>query len=92
MLAGTLTVGLPLSVTTTLNEALPVLPCESVALQVTPVVPSPNVLPEDGEQSDDIDPSTVSLADAEKVTVAPLALVADAVVVPGTLTVGSVVS
>jgi hypothetical protein len=93
MSSGTVTDGSPLSVTVTLKELLPVLPCESVAVQVTPVVPSGKVLPEAGEQLASNVPSTASLAEAENATPdAPPALVANALIVPGTLTVGAVVS
>jgi hypothetical protein len=92
MSAGTNTVGGVMSRTMTLKELEPVLPCESVAVQVTGVVPRPKVLPDAGEQFGTRLPSTVSLAEAENVTTAPLGPVAAAVMSAGTLTFGAVVS
>jgi hypothetical protein len=46
------------------NEAEPVLPCVSVAVQVTVVVPSENVEPLAGVQLTGRAPSTLSVADA----------------------------
>ena len=80
------------SCTVTVNESLPVLPWPSVAWQETLVVPSGSVLPEAGEQLAEMVPSTMSLADAEKVTAAPPAPVASAVIGEGTDTSGAVVS
>src|SRR5436190_1196885 len=57
--------------TVTLKLALPVFPCESVAVQVTCVVPTGKVLPDDGLQLAGSGPSLSSVAVAEKVTVAP---------------------
>jgi hypothetical protein len=89
---GTETVGLVVSCTVTVNEALPVLPDESVALQMTVVVPSTNVLPEAGEQLGEMLPSMLSVADAVKPTAAPPGPVASAVIGAGTVTLGGVVS
>ena len=68
MSLGTLTTGGVVSLieTVTVNEALPVLPCASVALQVTVVVPTGKVLPEAGLQEGVSEPSTTSVADASE--------------------------
>jgi len=92
MLAGTLSVGAVVSLTVTVKVALPVLPAESVAVQVTGVAPSLNVLPEAGVQVVATEPLTESVADAAKLTTAPAALVASAVMFAGTVTAGFVVS
>ena len=57
----------------TVNDALPVFPCESVALHVTVVVPSTKVDPEAGAQTTmAIGPSTSSVAvGVEKFTMEP---------------------
>jgi hypothetical protein len=65
MSPGTETVGETPSVTVTLNEALPVLPASSVAVQVTVVCPTENVLPEALSQPTDGLASTASLAETE---------------------------
>jgi hypothetical protein len=61
-------------------------------VHVTVVVPRPNVLPEGGEHPAGSGPSTMSDAEAEKPTTAPLGPVASVVIDPGTVTVGGVVS
>jgi hypothetical protein len=65
--AGTVTAGAVVSCTVTVNEFDPVFPWESVAVQVTEVVPNANVEPEGGthdtDNDDDIVPSTASVAD-----------------------------
>jgi hypothetical protein len=48
----------------TVNEAEPVLPCASVAVQVTVVVPSGNVEPLTGLQVTATTPSMLSVAEA----------------------------
>jgi hypothetical protein len=53
-----------LSVTVTVNEAEPVLPCVSVAVQVIVVAPSGKVEPLGGVQLTGRAPSTLSVADA----------------------------
>jgi hypothetical protein len=63
-----------------------------VAEQLTVVVPSGKVEPEAGEQVAARAPSTISLADAEKLIVAPEGPVASTVMLAGTFTVGGVVS
>src|SRR5438094_645551 len=87
-----LNVGAVVSCTVTPKLALPVLPCESVAVHVTVVVPLAKVLPEGGEQLAEMLPSTASLADAENVTAAPEGTVAGTVMSEGTETSGGVVS
>jgi len=72
------------------KDAVPVLPWLSVAVQVTVVVPNGNVAPELGLQLGVSDPSKLSAALAEKVTTAPLGLVASTVMSPGTVTTGGV--
>ena len=69
-----------------------VLPCESVAEQSTVVVPSGKVEPEAGEQETGTGPSTISVAVAVKVTTAPDGPVASTVMLPGSDSVGGVVS
>jgi hypothetical protein len=61
--AGTVTTGLVVSVTVTVNDADPVLPRVSVAVQVTVVAPSGNVDPLAGAQLTATVPSIVSVAD-----------------------------
>ena len=68
------------------------LPAASVAEQFTVVVASGKVEPEAGEQVAERAPSTRSLADAEKLAVAPDGPVASMVIFAGTVTVGGVVS
>jgi hypothetical protein len=90
---GTETSGAVVSRTVTLNEpGSDVFPCESVAVQVTVVVPTPKVLPEDGEQSAAKVPSTRSFPVAENETASPPGPVASVVMFPGTDTDGFVVS
>ena len=48
--AGTVTTGFVVSTTVTVNEAVLVFPCVSVALQLTVVVPNANVEPDAGVQ------------------------------------------
>jgi hypothetical protein len=78
-------------VTVTEKLALRVLPCASVALQLTAVVPTANADPDAGAHTVAIGPSTVSDADAVKVT-AVVGPVASNVRSAGTVTVGDVVS
>ena len=58
-------IGAVVSTTVTLKLALPVLPDESVLLQLTVVWPSANVLPETGTQMASDAPSTLSKAETE---------------------------
>ena len=69
-----------------------VLPAASIAEQLTVVVPGPNVEPEAGEQLTVTEPSTISVAEALKVTIAPAAEVAETVIFDGRVNVGPVVS
>src|ERR1022692_306967 len=94
MSEGTVTTGavVSTSVTVTLKDLEPVLPCASVALQVTVVVPSVKLAPEAGVQLGGMGPSMLSLADAVKVTVFPEATVVVVVMSAGTVTTGAVVS
>jgi hypothetical protein len=91
-LAGTVMLGAVVSCTVTENDAEPVFERVSVAEHVTFVVPRGNVLPDAGEQLAGSAPSTVSDAEAEKLTAAPPGPVASAVIPPGTVTTGGVVS
>jgi hypothetical protein len=78
--------------TVMLKLALPVLPCESVAVHVTFVVPTGKVLPEAGLQVGVIAPSALSVALAENVTVAPPVDSVSTEKSLGTFTTGAVVS
>jgi hypothetical protein len=92
LFAGTEIVGAVVSATSTWKVAVPVLPCASVALHVTDVVPSENVDPEPAEQEGVMLPSTLSFAAVAKATFAPEAEVASRVMSPGVETAGGVVS
>ncbi len=92
MLAGRFNAGAVVSTTVTWKLAVPVFPCESVAEQVTVVVPNAKVEPEAGEQIGTMAPSTLSVAVAVKLTGAPDGPVASAVISAGTITVGAVLS
>jgi hypothetical protein len=89
---GTVKFGAVVSFTVTWKLLLPVLPCASVAEQVTDVMPRANVEPEAGAQVGMSTPSTRSLAEALKLTAAPDEPVASAVMSAGTVTIGAVVS
>src|SRR5882762_1669112 len=78
-LAGTVTTGPVVSVTVTVNEADPLLPCASLAVHLTVVAPNGNVDPLADVQATATLPSMVSVADALKVNIAPLAAVASTV-------------
>jgi sulfopyruvate decarboxylase TPP-binding subunit len=84
--------GAIVSCTVTLKLPLTMLLCESVAEQVTIVVPMGKVLPEAGTQVTDIEPFTRSDAEAEYETIAPEGLVASVVISDGSVRVGAVVS
>ena len=90
--AGTVTIGAPVSLTVTVNEAEPVLPCASVAVQVTTVAPIGNVEPLAGVQLAAITPSMLSVAETPNANTAPVGAVASSFVLPGTLRTGGVVS
>ena len=64
------------SVTVTVNDAEPVFPAASLAVQVTVVVPIANVDPEAGAHVGVIGEVTASVAVAVNVTTAPAGLVA----------------
>jgi hypothetical protein len=83
--AGTVTTGRTESVTVTVNEAVPVLWCASVAVQVTVVAPIGNTLPLTGVQLVAIGPSTLSVAVALNVNTAPSGPVASTVALDGTV-------
>ncbi len=63
-----------------------------MAEQFTWVVPNGKIEPEAGEQLTATEPSTRSVAEAEKSTVAPEALVASTVISAGRFKAGAVVS
>jgi hypothetical protein len=90
--AGTVRTGGAVSVTVTVNEAEPVLPRVSVAVQVTVVALSGNVEPLGGVQLTGRAPSMLSVADAEYVNTAPAGPVASIVAFAGTVRTGGAVS
>ena len=59
-----MTTGPVVSVTVTVNEADPLLPCASLAAHVTGVTPNGNIAPLAGVQLTATAPSIVSVADA----------------------------
>jgi hypothetical protein len=63
----------------TWNEPEVEFPAASVAEQLTVVVPSAKVSPEAWSQLTETEPSTMSLAEVVKLTLAPAGLVASAV-------------
>src|SRR5712691_8522103 len=89
---GGVTTGGVVSVTSTTNEALPVLPCVSVAAQFTVVAFSGNVDPLGGMQVTGTAPSMLSVAVALKTNGAPPMPVASTVAFAGVLTTGLVAS
>jgi hypothetical protein len=78
--------------TVTVNAFDAVFEWASVAVHVTVVAPTENVVPEAGLQLGVIEPSTLSLALAEYVTTAPPGCPVVTVKSPGTVIVGGVVS
>jgi hypothetical protein len=90
--AGTVTTGPVESVTVTVNDAAPALPRVSVAVQLTCVAPSANVAPFVGLHVTATTPSTLSVAEAVKLTAAPVGLVASTVALAGTVMTGPLVS
>ena len=76
----------------TWNDALPVLPCASVAVHVTVVDPTGNVDPDAGVHVGVIGPSTVSVAVAVNVSAFPEDDVVVSLMSAGTVTTGAVVS
>jgi hypothetical protein len=91
---GTEIVGGVVSCTFTVNDALELFPCVSLAPQFTVVVAIEKVDPDAGKQETPTEPETVSLAvGAVKLTLAPEADVASLVMFPGTpLITGATVS
>src|SRR5205823_8338255 len=86
---GTVTTGTLVSCTVTVKDPLPGSESESVAVHVTVVSSNEKKLPELGEQSAGMVPSSPSLAStASQLTFAPEDVVASATMSPGTLTVG----
>jgi len=65
MLEGSVKAGGVVSTTVTLKLAVPVLPCVSIAVQLTVVVPRGKVAPEAGEQDWELTASSGSVAEAE---------------------------
>ena len=93
MLLGTVKTGATVSLTMTLNVfGSDVLPAASDAVHLTVVLPSANVEPLGGTHATVGCGVTASVADVAKVTTAPLALLASAVMVPGTVRDGAVLS
>ena len=86
------TIGAVVSLTVTVNDATPMLPIASVAEQLTVVVDIGNIEPEDGEQVGVIEPSTLSVAVAVYVAIAPDGPVASIVILAGTVTTGGMES
>jgi hypothetical protein len=80
------------SVTVTSKLPLAVFVCESVAEQLTVVVPTGNVEPDAGKQVTGTEPSTKSLAETVKFTAMPEASVVSTVIFAGKFKVGAVVS
>ena len=81
-------VGAVVSCTVTRNAALLVWPLESLAEQLTVLVPNPKLVPELGAQLTATGPSTRSKAEAEKLTGAPAGPVASAVIFAGRVMIG----
>jgi hypothetical protein len=92
IVAGRLKEGAVVSRTVTVKDPLAWFPWASVAVHVTVVEAIANVEPLDGTHEGVIGPSTVSLAEAENVTEAPLGPVASAVGGDGRERVGGVAS
>src|SRR4051794_11628524 len=90
MLAGNDRAGGVVSRTFTVNDPVPMLPCESDALHCTVVTAIGYTEPDAWSHVTGTVPSTSSTANAEYVTVAPLALVASAVMLAGSESTGGV--
>ena len=86
------TTGAIVSRAVTVNEPVPGLLWASFDVQFTGVVPKANVAPDAGVHVTTVGPSTRSVADTLKVTTAPLADVASAMMLAGTDTDGPVLS
>ena len=78
--------------TFTLNVAEPTFSLVSLAVHVTPVVPTGKRLPEDGTHTTDRSPSTRSKADVVNATMAPFGSSVSTLRSAGTVTTGGVVS
>src|SRR5580704_16014563 len=74
--------------TVTLNEQVPTLPEESVAVQLPSVVPIPNTLPDAGTQITATLPSQLSAALGVNVITTPSGLLALVRILPGQLMTG----
>ena len=92
MLAGSVNTGPALSSTVTVKLPVLVFPCKSTAEQLTVVVPIENNEPDAGKQVTGTGPSTKSLAEAVKLTVAPEMLVAGTVILAGNVNTGPALS
>jgi len=90
--AGRVSVGGVVSCTVTVKLPFAVLPRVSDAEQLTVVVVIGNVLPEDGAQITEREPSTMSVAEVENVATAPDGPVASSVIFAGRVSVGGIVS
>jgi hypothetical protein len=89
---GNVNAGGVVSKTVTLKLAVPVLPCVSVAVQLTGVVPNGKTAPEPGKQDWELTASSGSLAEAEYVTTAPEGPVASTLRIAGIVHTGGVES
>jgi hypothetical protein len=89
---GNVKVGFSVSSTVTVKLPVPVLPALSIAVHVTVVARTGKTDPDAGVHDTPTLPSTMSAAEAEKLTAAPFALPAGTVMFDGTLTTGGVVS
>src|SRR5713226_9142069 len=92
MFEGTVTVGGVVSITVIVNPRLALLLWASVPEHFTVVVPNPKTLPDARSQLTATEPSTLSVAETAKLTVAPATLVASVVMLAGTIIDGAVVS
>ena len=92
ILAGNVNVGGVVSTTVTVKLPFTVLLCESVAEQLTVVIPRGNVEPEAGKQATANGPSITSLEEAVKLTGAPEAFNASTVRLAGRASMGKPLS
>src|SRR5262245_929718 len=91
-LSGTVTTGFTESITVTMNDAVPVFACASVAVQVTVVAPIRKTARLAGVQLGSTGPSMLSVAVALNVSAAPPGPLASSVASDGTVTTGGVTS
>src|SRR5438128_4674365 len=89
---GAVTIGGVVSTTVTVNEAVALLACASVATQVVVVTPRGKIDPLDRVQLTATLPSTTSVADVWNVNAAPPGLVASSIAPTGLVNTGAVVS